>query len=63
MAQFVLTVTAAKRVHGDLMELAARINALGESGFRLLPIPREVFTEIDAILLLTGAEAEMLAAG
>ena len=27
------------------------------------PVPGEVFTEIDAIRLLTGAEAEMLAAG
>ena len=35
----------------------------GSSGFRLLPVPGEVFTEIEAIRLLTGAEAEMLAAG
>ncbi len=61
--QLILPVGLEKRVPGDLMELAARINAPGESGFRLLPIPGEVFTEIDAIRLLTGAEAEMLAAG
>ncbi len=61
--RLILPVGLEKRVTGDLMELAARINAPGESGFRLLPIPGEVFTEIDAIRLLTGAEAEMLAAG
>ncbi len=61
--QLILPVGLEKRVPGDLMELAARINAPGESGFRLLPIPGEVFTEIDAIRLLTGAEAQMLAAG
>jgi hypothetical protein len=61
--QLILPVGLEKRVPGDLMELAARINAPGESGFRLLPIPGEVFTEIEAIRLLTGAQAEMLAAG
>jgi len=61
--QLILPVGLEKRVPGDLMELAARINAPGESGFRLLPVPGEVFTEIDAIRLLTGAETEMLAAG
>jgi hypothetical protein len=61
--QLILPVGLEKRVTGDLVELAARINAPGESGFRLLPVPGEVFTEIDAIRLLTGAEAEMLAAG
>ncbi|MDD2755250.1 MAG: hypothetical protein PHS80_06945 [Methanothrix sp.] len=61
--QLILPVGLEKRVPGNLMELAARINAPGESGFRLLPVPGEVFTEIDAISLLTGAEAEMLAAG
>ena len=61
--RLILPVGLEKRVPGDLVELAARINAPKESGFRLLPVPGEVFTEIDAIRLLTGAEAEMLAAG
>jgi hypothetical protein len=61
--RLILPVGLEKRVQSDLMELAARINAPKESGFRLLPVQGEVFTEIDAIRLLTGAEAEMLAAG
>jgi hypothetical protein len=61
--RLILPVGLEKRVPGDLMELAARTNAPGESGYRLLPIPGEVFTEIDAIRQLTGAEAEVIAAG
>ena len=45
------------------MSLALRLNLPGQNGFRLLPIPGEVFTEIDAIRLLTGVEAEIIAAG
>jgi hypothetical protein len=61
--RLVLPVGLEKRVAGDLMELAARLNAPGARGYRLLPVPGEVFTEIDAINLLTGAGAEMIAAG
>lgn len=61
--QLILPVGLEKRVPGDLMDLAARLNAPGASGYRLLPVPGEMFTEIDAIRLLTGAEAEMIAAG
>lgn len=61
--RLMLPVGLEKRVPGDLMELAARLNAPGASGYRLLPVPGEIFTEIDAIKLLTGAEAEMIAAG
>ena len=61
--RLVLPVGLEKRVPGDLMELAARLNAPGASGHRLLPVPGEIFTEIDAIKLLTGAEAELVAGG
>jgi hypothetical protein len=61
--RLILPVGLEKRIPGDLMELAARLNAPGGSGPRLLPVPGEVFTEIEAIRLLSGAEAEMIAAG
>lgn len=61
--QLILPVGLEKRITGDLMELAVRLNAPGGSGPRLLPVPGEVFTEIDAIRLLCGAESEMMAAG
>jgi hypothetical protein len=46
-----------------MTELAVRLNAPGAKGPRLLPVPGEVFTEIDSIKLLTGAGAELVAAG
>ncbi|MDD1748815.1 MAG: hypothetical protein LUO89_02970 [Methanothrix sp.] len=61
--RLILPVGLEKRVSGDLMALAARMNAPGSSGFRMLPVPGEVFTEIEAIRLLTGAEAELVAGG
>lgn len=52
-----------KRVRGDLCCLAEKVNMPGIKGYRLLPIPGQVFTEIEAIKLLTGATAEIIAAG
>lgn len=52
-----------KRVDADLMDLSRRLNAPGSKGLRLLPVPGEIITEIDAIRMLTGAEAEIMAAG
>jgi len=61
--RLILPVGLEKRVPGDLMALAQRLNEPGASGPRLMPVPGEVFTEIEAILLLTGARAELAAAG
>ncbi len=52
-----------KRIYGDLDEIALKINAPGVQGPRLFPVPGEVFTEIDAVHSLTGACAELVAAG
>jgi hypothetical protein len=52
-----------KRVFEDVNVLARRCNAAGTEGPRLCPIPGEIFTELEAIKLLTGAEALLLAAG
>jgi hypothetical protein len=52
-----------KRIKGDLGCLAEKVNMPGAKGYRLLPIPGQVFTEIEAIKLLTGATAEIMAAG
>lgn len=62
-ARIILPTGLEKRVPGDLMERAGRLNAPGASGPRLMPVPGEVFTEIDAISFLTGACAELVAAG
>jgi hypothetical protein len=61
--RLILPVGLEKRVYGILDELAAKMNAPGTQGPRLFPVPGEIFTELDAIALLTGAEAELVAAG
>lgn len=52
-----------KRVFEDVDVLAPRVNAADVEGPRLMPLPGETFTELDAIDLLTGAEALLLAGG
>jgi hypothetical protein len=61
--RLIVPVGLEKRVAGDLDELAARLNAPGAHGPRLLPVPGLVFTETDAIHLLSGATADLVAAG
>ena len=52
-----------KRVNNNLHNIAEKINTPGTNGYRLLPIPGQIFTELDAITQLTGATAELIAAG
>jgi hypothetical protein len=61
--RLILPVGMEKRVYGDLDTLAAMMNAPEAKGPRLLPVPGEVFTELDAVELLCGASAELLSAG
>jgi hypothetical protein len=61
--RLIIAVGLEKRVCGDLCGLAEKVNMPGAKGYRLLPVPGKVFTEIEAIKLLTGATAEIIAAG
>ena len=61
--QLIVPVGLEKRVFEGIDVLVARCNAPEAQGPRLCPMPGEVFTEIDAIRLLTGAEACLIAAG
>ena len=61
--QLIVPVGVEKRVFEDVGALAKDVNAPDASGPRLYPIPGDVFTELDAIELLTGAEARLIAAG
>jgi hypothetical protein len=61
--QLILPVGLEKRVYENIDELAAKMNAPGAQGPRLLPVPGEIFTELDAIELLTGAQVSLVAAG
>ncbi|MCW4009429.1 MAG: hypothetical protein NWF05_02260 [Candidatus Bathyarchaeota archaeon] len=61
--KLIIPVGLEKRVDADLYGLAQKLNLPEAGGYRLLPIPGEVFTEIDAIKQLTGAYVEVVAAG
>lgn len=61
--RLILPVGLEKRIYGDLNDLASRLNVPGAQGARLLPVPGEIFTEIEAISLLTGAKSELVAGG
>jgi hypothetical protein len=61
--RLILPVGLEKRVYGDLNDLARKLNVSGSSGPRLLPVAGEIVTEIEAISILTGAEAEQVAGG
>ena len=61
--RLILPVGLEKRVYGNLDELAAIMNEPGMQGPRFLPVLGEIFTELDAIALLTGAQANLVAAG
>ena len=61
--RLMIPVGLEKRVFGDIDDIAQRLNAPGAKGPRLLPVCGEIVTEIEAIWLLTGAKAELVAAG
>lgn len=61
--KLILPVGLEKRVDIDINKIANKLNQPGVSGPRILPVTGDVFTEIDAIKLLTGADAELVAAG
>lgn len=61
--KLIVPVGLEKRVYENLDDLAATMNVPGVQGPRFLPVPGEIFTELDAIELLTGASASLVAAG
>ena len=62
-AKLIVPIGLEKRVMAELTDLADLLNAPGADGPRLMPLPGETFTELDAIELLTGASAKLVAAG
>jgi hypothetical protein len=61
--EMLVPVGLEKRVYTDILSLARMVNSPGSSGPRLFPVTGEVFTEIDALKLLSGVHAELVAAG
>jgi hypothetical protein len=61
--KLIIPVGLEKRINGDLYALAEKLNEPGAGGYRLLPVPGQVFTELNAVNFLTGANAELISAG
>ena len=61
--RLIIPVGIEKRVNQDLIALASKLNTPNSGGYRLMPLIGEVFTELDALTALTGAEVELIAAG
>lgn len=61
--KLIMPVGLEKRICGDIDDIAAMLNEPGGFGARLLPAPGQVFTEIEALSLLTGAQAQLVSAG
>ncbi len=61
--QLIVPIGLEKRVADDVHDLAAELNSPACQGPRMMVMPGPVFTELDAIGLLTGASARLVAAG
>lgn len=59
----VMPVGLEKRVTGDIGEISAKLNMSSSSGLRMLPVNGTILTELEAVEILSGAEAELAAAG
>jgi hypothetical protein len=61
--KLIVPIGLEKRVFDDIHTLSLRVNDSETDGPRLMPLPGEVFTELDAVQLLTGAEVILIAGG
>jgi len=61
--RLIIPVGLEKRVPEDINSIARIVNSPGSEGPRLLPVSGEIFTEIDALELLTGVDAFLISAG
>ena len=61
--KLIVPIGLEKRVFDDIHTLSLRVNDAATDGPRLMPLPGEIFTELDAIQLLTGAEPLLIAGG
>ncbi len=58
-----LPVGVEKRVPGSITDIANKLNSSDASGLRLLPVCGEIITELEAVSIISGANAELVSAG
>ncbi len=61
--RLIVPVGLEKRIVEPIDQVAGALNAPGASGPRMMPLPGEVFTELEALSVLSGAEVRLLAGG
>lgn len=61
--RLILPIGLEKRVDGDINEISKFMNASGSSGYRMMSVAGEIVTEIEAMLILYGLKARLVAAG
>ncbi len=61
--RLIIPVGLEKRIPENVDDVAARINAVGSSGPRMLPVLGRTITEIEAVSILSGAKAFLVAGG
>ncbi len=61
--RLIVPIGLEKRVPYSIDAIAGELNDPESTGPRLLPLPGEVLSELDAVAMLTGAEAMLTAAG
>jgi hypothetical protein len=58
-----LPVGLEKRISGNINDIAVKMNTINSNGPRYLPISGKIVTELQAIMQLCGAKAELIAGG
>ncbi len=61
--RLIIPVGLEKRITENVDDVAARLNAVGASGPRMLPVLGRTITEIEAVSILSGASAFLVAGG
>lgn len=61
--KLIVPIGLEKRIVMSIADIAKLTNAPDAAGPRMLPLPGEVFTELDAVTTATGASAVLLGAG
>lgn len=62
-AELYLPVGLEKRIDGDINDIAGRLNSVNSTGYRYMPVTGNIVTELEAINIITGAHAELVASG
>jgi len=61
--ELLIPVGLEKRITDRISSIAAQVNAPGTTGLRYFPIKGTIITELEAIQLLSGCNAQLIAAG